>query len=66
MIILTIKVQRIINPKTPLGTRMELTLFNILTLRQTTRLWDNVEDQKQLKKNLPQKLNVNLFFDRIF
>jgi hypothetical protein len=66
MIILTIKVHRIINPKTPLGTRMEPTLFNILTLRQTTRLWDNVEDQKQLKKNLPQKLNVNLFFDRIF
>jgi hypothetical protein len=66
MIILTIKVQRIINPKTPLGTRMEPTLFNILTLRQTTRLWDNVEDQKQLKKILPQKLNVNLFFDRIF
>jgi hypothetical protein len=27
-----------------------------------TRLWDNVEDQKQLKKIVAQKLNVILFF----
>jgi hypothetical protein len=32
-----------------------------------TRLWDNVEHQKQLKKIVPQKLNVIfLFFDNIF
>jgi hypothetical protein len=28
-----------------------------------TRLFDNVEAQKQLKKNLAQKINVILFFD---
>jgi hypothetical protein len=33
---LTIKVQAIINRKMPLGTRMEPTLFNILTLGVTT------------------------------
>jgi hypothetical protein len=32
-----------------------------------TRLWDNVEDQKQLRKVVPQKLNVIFFFfDNIF
>jgi hypothetical protein len=31
-----------------------------------TRLWYNVEGLKAVKKILPQKLNVNLFFDRIF
>jgi hypothetical protein len=31
-----------------------------------TMLWDNVEDQKQLKKIVAQKINVILFFDRIF
>jgi hypothetical protein len=31
-----------------------------------TRLWDNVEDKKQLKKIVPQKLNVILFFDLEF
>jgi hypothetical protein len=28
----------------------------------STRLWHNVEDQKQLKKNVAQKINVILFF----
>jgi hypothetical protein len=28
-----------------------------------TRLWDNVEDQKQLKKIVAQKINVILVFD---
>jgi hypothetical protein len=31
-----------------------------------TRLWDNVEDQKQLKKIAAQKINVIFIFDRIF
>jgi hypothetical protein len=31
-----------------------------------TRLWDNVEDQKQFKKIVAPKINVILFFDRIF
>jgi hypothetical protein len=28
-----------------------------------TKLWDNVEDQNQLKKIVAEKLNVILFFD---
>jgi hypothetical protein len=28
-----------------------------------TRLWDNVEGLKAIKKNVPQKLTVILFFD---
>jgi hypothetical protein len=28
-----------------------------------TRLWNNVEDEKQLKKIVAQKINVILFFD---
>jgi hypothetical protein len=31
-----------------------------------TRLWDNVEDQKQLKKIVAQKINVIFIFNRIF
>jgi hypothetical protein len=30
------------------------------------KLFDNVEDEKQLKKIVAQKINVILFFDRIF
>jgi hypothetical protein len=28
-----------------------------------TKLWDNVEDPKQIKKIVAEKLNVILFFD---
>jgi hypothetical protein len=31
-----------------------------------TRLFDNVEDWGQLEKIVAQKINVILFFDRIF